>query len=249
MKRTERHHLKENDFAEWLFGAKAWYEGNRSLVVYGGMAIALVAIAVTATLVFRQISAGAADRMLAEALIVAESPVMPPATAEPGKAPMQPPGTYPNERTRLEAALPRLLAVAETYPSGAAGIMARYRAASALASLGRTAEAVARYREITEKTTGLYQVVSRLGIADAQLAAGQFDQAIASLKEMSQAKPDDAPLDGVLMQLGRAYRLAGKPDDAARTFKRVTDEFPQSTYATQARREIDTMEGGKPATR
>ena len=25
MKRSERHHLKENEFAEWLLGAKTWY--------------------------------------------------------------------------------------------------------------------------------------------------------------------------------------------------------------------------------
>ena len=50
------------------------------------------------------------------------------------------------------------------------------------------------------------------------------------------------------MQLARAYRLAGNPMMPP-GLKRVTDEFPQSTYATQARREIDTMEGGKPATR
>ena len=161
MKRTERHHHRENDFAQRLLGAKAWYEGHRSLVVYGGMAVTLIASAVSDTLMFRRISAGAADRMLAEALIVAESPVMPPATAEPGKAPMQPPGTYPNERTRLEAALPRLLAVAETYPSGAAGIMA-YWAASAWQRWA--APPMPWHGTKSPKTTGLYQVMSRLGL-------------------------------------------------------------------------------------
>jgi TolA-binding protein len=41
------------------------------------------------------------------------------------------------------------------------------------------------------------------------------------------------------MQIGRAYRLAGKVDDAKKTFKRVADEFPQSPYAPAARREAE----------
>jgi len=50
---------------------------------------------------------------------------------------------------------------------------------------------------------------------------------------------DDVPVDGVLMQLARAYTLAGKTEDAKKTLKRVIDEFPQSPYAAAARREAD----------
>ena len=52
--------------------------------------------------------------------------------------------------------------------------------------------------------------MARLGIAEAQLMAGQFDQAIASFKDVRALKSDDVPVDGVLMQLARAYQLAGK---------------------------------------
>ena len=52
------------------------------------------------------------------------------------------------------------------------------------------------------KGQGIYQVMARLGIAEAQVTAGQFDQAIASYKEVAALNSDDAPADGVLMQLG-----------------------------------------------
>jgi len=81
--------------------------------------------------------------------------------------------------------------------------------------------------------------MARLGIAEAQIMAGQFEQAIASFKEVESLKSDDVPVDGVLMQLARAYRLAGKAEDARKTFKRVVDEFPQSPYAPAARREAE----------
>jgi len=239
MKRTERHHLKENEFAEGLLGAKHWYEANSKTISYIGIAVALALAAVMGTMAYRQMIQGKASSALAAALAVAEAPVLPPAPAEAGKPPVQRPGTYPTDRARLEAALPKLLEVADAYPDSDAGIMARYRAAAALVAVGRTQDGAARYKEVVDKGKGAYQVMARLGIAEAHLMAGQFDQAIASLKEVEALKSDDVPVDGVLMQLARAYQLAGKSADAKKTFKRVVDEFPQSPYAPAARREVE----------
>ena len=239
MKRTERHHLKENDIAEWLIGAKHWYEANSKTIGYIGIAAALALAAVMGTMAYRQMNQGKATSALAAALAVAEAPVLPPAPPEAGKPPVQRPGTYPTDRARLDAALPKLLAVAEAYPDSDAGLMARYRAAAALVTVGRTQEGAARYKEVVDKGKGAYQVMARLGIAEAHLVAGQFDQAIASFKEVEALKSDDVPVDGVLMQLARAYQLAGKSEDAKKAFKRVIDEFPQSPYAAAARREVE----------
>jgi hypothetical protein len=188
---------------------------------------------------FRQLNAGKATSALAGALAVAEAPVLPPVPAEAGKPAVQRPGTFPTDRARLEAALPKLVAVAEAYPGSQAGLAARYRAAAALVAVGRTQEGIQRYKEVVATGRGAYQTMARLGIAEAQIIAGQFDQAIGSLKEVEALKSDDVPADGVLMQLGRAYRLAGKTEDAKRTFKRVADEFPQSPYAQTARRDAE----------
>jgi outer membrane protein assembly factor BamD (BamD/ComL family) len=46
------------------------------------------------------------------------------------------------------------------------------------------------------------------------------------------------------MQLGRAYALAGRKAEALQTFSRIVDEFPQSLYAADARREADALRGG-----
>jgi TolA-binding protein len=141
------------------------------------------------------------------------------------------------------------MAVAEAYPVADAGIMARYRAASALVAIGKPADGIQRYREVVEKGRGVYQVMARLGIADAQLAGGQFDLAIASYKEAAALNSDDAPADGILMQLARAYRLAGKADEAKKTFKRVADEYPQSPYAPVAKRELESGDATTVASR
>jgi len=249
MKRTERHHLKENDFAEWLLGVTTWFEASRQTVLYGGVAILLIGAGVAGTVAYRQMNAGRASGMLAEAMSLAEAPVVPQSAAAAGKAPVQQPGTYPTDRARLDAALPKLMAVADAYPVTDAGIMARYRAASALVAVGKPAEGIQRYREVVEKGRGVYQIMARLGIADAQLMSGQFDQAIASYKEAAALNSEDAPADGILMQLARAYRLAGNSDEARRTLKRVADEFPQSPYAPVARRELESGDATTVASR
>lgn len=241
MKRTERHHLKENDFAEWLNATRLWFETNRNLVLYGGLVVLAVAIAVVATVVVRANSASTASRMLAEAMVVAEAPVMPPTPGEGGKPAIQAPGTYATDKARLEAALPRLLSVADAYPTLEPGVMARYRAAAALVAVGRTAEGIERYREVIAKAKGVYQTMAKLGIADAQLTTGQYEPALASLTELSQQAAAEVPIDGVLMQLARGYQLAGKREEARKTFRRVADEFPQSPYAQVARRELDSQ--------
>jgi outer membrane protein assembly factor BamD (BamD/ComL family) len=46
------------------------------------------------------------------------------------------------------------------------------------------------------------------------------------------------------MQLGRAYLRAGKKEDAARAFNRVVEEFPDSLYVADARRELEAAKKG-----
>ncbi len=242
MKRTERHHLKENEVAEWMLQLREQFEANRQVITYIGAAIVVVALAVVGTLAWRSMTAGRANAMLAEAMTIAESPVTAPqANAASGSLPVQPAGTYPTEKLKLEAALPKFVAVADAYPGSPAGLMARYRAGSSLVALGRIDEGLKAYRQVVEQGTGVVQAMAKLGIADANLAAGKYDEAIKDLTALASAPGDDVPADGVLVQLGRAYLMAGKAADAKKSFQRVVDEFPQSVYASEARKELDAL--------
>ena len=241
MKRTERHHLKENEVAEWVLGLRAQYEANKNAILYGGLAILVLTGGVFGTIAWRSMSSGRANAMLAEAMTVAEAPVTAPTAGDAGKLPVQPAGTYPSERVKLEAALPKFMAAADTYPLSEPGLVARYRAAATLVALGRADEGIQRYRDVADRATGVVQAMARLGVADAQLSAGKYDEAVKGLKAMIDQKAADLPADGVLMQLGRAYRLAGKKSDARVSFQRLVDEFPQSVYAAQAKRELESL--------
>ncbi len=210
--------------------------------------MAMIAIAVVAALAlafgymaWRQYRDARANTMLAGALAVAEAPVVAPTAPAPGSPmPVQQPGTFETERARLEAALPKLQQAAVAYPNTDAGIAARYHAAGTLASLGRFAEAQQRYQEVMDKAgSRIYARTARLGLAQVQVAQGKYDEAIRIYQQLSTDTTSQIPLDGVLMELGRAYLKAGKTSEAAQAFTRVVEEFPQSLYAADARREME----------
>ena len=241
MKATERHRLKENEFALSVARAReAMAERRREVATTATIAV-VVLLAVGGFFAWRSNRTAKATNLLASALAVAEAPVVAPPPPAPGSAPpVQQPGTFRTERERLEAAVPRLQQAADAYPNTDPGITARYRLASALAELGRYAEAEQRYQEVIAKAgrSSIYNRTARLGLGDVQLAQGKYDAAMATFKELSTDTQSQLPLDGVLMQLGRAAMQAGKRDEATRAFTRIVDEFPQSLYAAEAREKI-----------
>ena len=108
--------------------------------------------------------------------------------------------------------------------------------------LGNPAQAVAAYQQVIDKAGNrVYAQTARLGLAEAQAAQGQYEQAINTFKELAQRKEGPLPVDGILMQLGRTYLVAGKRADAQQTFNRLVEEFPDSPYTSDARRELDTL--------
>ena len=270
MKRSERHHLKQNVLAVSMAHAEEALRRRRREVIVG-VSVTLVLALVIGGYYFRQGQiASRAGALLAEAVVIVQAPVVPPPSLEPeaagtnpepGEAPdpdapdtdeppaqaveallTQPRGSYASDTARLEAALSKFMAAADAYPSTASGITARYHAAGVLATLGQTDEAARQYREVIERAgSRIYGQMARLGVADLRLGAGDYESAIALLQEATVPPESFVPVDAILMRLGRAYRLAGKTLEALQAFTRIVDEYPGSLYVVDARRELETL--------
>ena len=232
MKRQERHHLKENEFAKFVARTGESFRQHGRSITGTGVLVVVALLMVAGFFLWRANRQEKASTMLAEALATLEAPVAPPAIGTPAIA-----GTFPNEQARLDAALPQLMAAAEAFPSTDAGIEARYQAAAVLAELGRHDEARQRYQEVIDRDgNGLYGQTSRIGLARAASMSNDHDRAIEILVAMSTDTRSTIPADAVLAQLARAYEQAGRADEAAATWKRIRDEFPQSVYIQEATR-------------
>ena len=248
MKTTERHRLKDNDLAIALGQAQSWADRNSRTLLATIIVIVVVGGGVLAYTTWRNSTDTRARTMLAEAMVVEEARVMPAAppagtTNDPNAIGGQLPGTYPTEQAKLEAALPKFQAVADAYPSSGAGVTARYHLAKNLVALGRFDEALPHYDHVIANGEGLIAKTAKLGKAEAQVCAGKFDPAIATFKEFVDSKDPALPAEALLMELGRAYRLAGKTEDARKTFTQITEQHANTPFADEARREIEKLKG------
>ena len=241
MKSIERHKLKENEFAHTMARTRDMVSQRQREITTTVVVVVAAIVLVGGYFAWRNSRENRAQTLLAGALAVAEAPVVAPTPPAPGSPPpVQQPGTFRTERERLEASLPRLQQAADAYPDSEAGITARFRLAASLAELGRFQEAEQRYQEVVQKSgsKSVYRQTARLGLGEAQLAQGKADAAMTTFKEVSTDSSSMLPVDGVLMQLGRAALVAGKKDEASRAFTRVVEEFPQSLYVSEAKEKL-----------
>ena len=254
MKTSERHHLKDNELALALTHANEWAGQNqRSLtLVVGG--IAVLAVAIGGYFVWRNSVDSSARTMLAEAMVVSEARVMPPqppitpvtsgnTTPPAPAAAVQPPGTYPTEQAKLEAALPeaagRRRCLSEDRPR-ADGALPGGRHARRAQAVRRRDRAV---RPRRRGRLGLLAQTAQLGKAEAQLRAGRYDAAIASFKQLSDRTDLNVPKEAMLLELARAYRLSGKNEDAKKTLNQIVEQHADSPFVTEAKQELEKLQG------
>jgi tetratricopeptide (TPR) repeat protein len=236
MKAGERHHLKTNEFAVRLARGTELVATHRDRVMLGALAVVVLIVVIAGYSWYRRNTTDKAEAMLGAAMTTYEAPIVPAPTI-PGAA--QQAGTYPTETARSEAALAGFQKIIDDYPSTNAAIAARYHRACALMALRRLPEAEKGFEEAAAAAgSTIFAPMSKLGHASVLVAGGQFDKALPIYEALAADRDGVLPVDGVLMQLGRAYAQAGKVAEAKTAYKRVVDEFPESNYVGQARQEI-----------
>jgi len=239
MKRTERRHLKQNEFQEVVGQAVDLLGERRRELTMTILVLAVIGLAAASYYAWYEYRQDKSHGMLAAAMIAQESRVGPPAEATAGGAGGP---SYPTERDRAMAAIAKYKSAADAYPSTDAGMYARYQEASLQVSLGNTADAIKSYQAVIDKAgDSLYGQMAKLGLAEAYARSSKYEEAITTYKELAQRKDGQLPVDGILIQLGRTQRDAGKAADAQQTFDRIVAEFPDSPFTADAKRELDAL--------
>lgn len=246
MKHSERQHLKDNELALALARANTWFGARQESLTLVAIAVVLAVAAVAGYTAWQNRVDAAAREMLAEAMVVYETRVAPATPPAEGNAtppaPETPAGsTFATDRARLDAALPKFLAAADAHPGTDPGRTARYHAAAVLVELGRFDEAVAQYDRVAAEGGGLLAQMARLGKAEAQLRSAQYDAAITSFKDLSDRTDLGVPKEAMLLELARAYRLAGKPEDARKTLTQIVEQHADSPFASEAKTELEKI--------
>ena len=244
MRREERHHLKENPLATGLAQFQYVLERHTRTIAAAVVLVLAGALGAGGYFWWQQGRIDRAGGLLADALLVLDSEVPAADPSADDAAAGDDGGGFASEAAKLEAAVERLLAVADAYPSLRPGITARYEAAVALVGLGRPDEAAGHYQRVIDTAAGqLHATMARLGLAETHVLRGDYNGAVELLRRETEAEESEVPVDAVLMRLGRAYELAGQDADALAAFTRVVEEFPFSVYSSEARRKTDALGG------
>ncbi|HEX4346042.1 MAG TPA: tetratricopeptide repeat protein, partial [Vicinamibacterales bacterium] len=238
MKRTERRHLKDNELERWASNvANAVEERKRELTAVV-VAVLIVGGAALGYVLYRNHVQGSAHAALADAIAIQESPVGPAANPDAPESGQR----FATERAKAQAVLTKYKIAADGYPSTDAGIYARYLEASTWMQLGSPGEAATSFQLVIDRDgNGLYGQMARLGLAQAQAQSNQLDAAIASYKSIIDKKDTAAPVDGVIMELGRAYLDAGKTAEAQQELNKLVQEYPDSPFSVEARQMLDAL--------
>jgi outer membrane protein assembly factor BamD (BamD/ComL family) len=239
MKKTERHHLKDNELAQLTLKAREAVDARRGPLLGALVAVVVLLAGVGGYVGWKNRVESRAHSQLAAALAVEEARVGPPAAF----------GTQPttglsfvSEREKKQAALTKYKEVADQYPTSDAGLFARYRQASTYMALGVPKSAMETYQQvISQGGDSLYVQMARLGLAEAQAQNGEYDAAITTFKDLAQLKDGPLPVDGLLMRLGRTQLEAGKSADAEQTLNRLVQEFPDSPFTADARKQLEQL--------
>jgi len=246
MKTKHRRELKENDVARMIAATREFAQQHGNQLTTALIVVLVLVAGVFGFFAYRNREQSRGQDLLGQAMVVLNTAVVPvTATANPGDAPaaasITAKGTFSTESQKLNAAVPKLKAAADAYPDTQAGVQARYHLAASLAALGQQKDAVTQFDEVIRRAgaDSLYGRMAQMGKADAQLASGQPDAAIATWKELQAKKDANLPEDAILMQLGRAYQAKGNTDEARKTFTDIVDNHPDSPYVAQARKELN----------
>lgn len=236
MDSKHRHELKQNEFAMATMSVADRIAEHRTALAGVVIVVLVLAVAGGGWMAWRTRQANNAGRLLGVAMATAEAPVAP-ASTMPGAT--QTPGTFPTAQARSNAAIAAFTEVTTTYPGTDAAATASFHLAAALMAAGQPVEAEQAFATVAaaEGNTVRGQA-ARLGQADALMAAGRTDEALKIYTDLAALRDGPLPVDGLLMQLGRASERAGRPAEARAAFQRVVDEYPESAFAQAAQQQL-----------
>ncbi len=132
---------------------------------------------------------------------------------------------------------PGFTKIASTHSGTPAGNLAHYYAGICCLKMGDFPKAISELQAFDGKGTLLgRQAEGALG--QAYMESGNSAKAIESYKKAIAGEGDDLITPMFLYQLGLAYDAAGQAEDAKGAFKRLRDEYPNSTQARDVAKEL-----------
>lgn len=233
MDRATRHKIKHDKFVDDV-GTAYSYMREHSRPVVWGIAAALAAIVlISGMFLYRRGQESRAQRRLAEAITILETPIEPQPPAG-GPAPK-----YKTEQEKAAKAQPIFQDVANKYGGTNAADIAELYLAHFAADRGDLASARPKLQEFLRRHPDhILASAAQRSLYELRLSAGEGAQVVAELERNLSSEKGILPDDVTLALLAQALERTGNAVKAKETYQRIVNEFPDSPYSLDAQRKL-----------
>jgi TolA-binding protein len=232
--RVTRHEMKHDEFVSTIGRATRWAEDHwRQMALALGAAV-LVTLIATGVVWWRQ-----RRNLQAEAALGAVTEAY---HADLGAAAGDP--SFPTDADRSRAVIERADEVIESYGSTPAGERARYYRALSLYRDGEVEEAARELDRFVERYPDHFLAAfARWKRAQIREQQGDLAGACEGYRALLDAQVPEFPSELAYLDLGRCLERSGQPGEAAATYRRLLEAYPESPYAADARQRLQPIEG------
>jgi len=226
--------LKQDKFVSTTTHGLEWARENRqSVIVNGGILLAVVLIAILSVVVYNSRSE-AASVAFGAAMQAYQTPL-----AQPGQA--VPPGvdTYPSIAERAKAANALFLAVADKYGMTPDGRNSLYFAGLTYVEAGQNQQAEDTLKKVSGSWDSNLAALGKFALAQFYRNTGRDPLAIDLYNQLSAKPASTVPYGMAQLQLADLYQSEGKPDDARKILASLKDKDPKGVAGLTAAGKLD----------
>lgn len=242
MKRELKRQIKQDEFVTTLERARLWAEAHRDEVRVTAVVVAIVGAGALALGYLQGRRAEEADQAMVAALEVFRAPLQ----AEQPEGAERPAGpVFAAAQEKFTKAAAAFDGIERRYASLPVALRARYYGALCRRELGDPIEAQRILEDVAarKEAEGLEPALARVALADVFRSAGQVEKAIDAYRRIVEDTSLPLPRDHALMSLAWLLEDARRFAEARAAYLRLTEEFPASVYAGEARRRAEYLEG------